>query len=109
MEFFDYYLKGLDRDTTRAGLLAAGLTVDVTDEDGEPRRVPAERVNLSTIGTVAVGGEWDAEGNMITAPVEVPGWHVNLRLDRPLSEAELAHIGDWVLDPAPATPVRVWA
>ena len=106
--FHDYYLRGPDRDTTRAALLAAGLTVEYT-EDGEPVRMPAEGVNLSTIGTIYEGGTWDADGNVITPPTAVPGWHVNLRLERPLTAGEAATLGSIVVAPEPGTPYRVWA
>lgn len=109
MTYHDYYLRGPDRDTTRAALLAAGLTVDVPDEDGSPKRMAADGVNLSTIGTVYEGGEWGADGAVITAPTVVPGWHVNLRLARPLSEAEQAALAGMLIEPLPGTPYRVWA
>lgn len=107
--FHDYYLRGPDRDTTRAALLAAGLTVEYTDSDGVAQRMAAEGVNLSSIGTIYEGGEWDAEGNVITAPAAVPGWHVNMRLERELTAGELAALGGIVVEPGPATPYRVWA
>ncbi|MCY1253010.1 hypothetical protein D9M68_123230 [compost metagenome] len=107
--FHDYYLRGPDRDTVRAALLAAGLTVEFLGEDGELRRVSADGINITSPGEISLGGEWDAEGNVITPPAPVPGWHANLRLVRPLTEAELAHVGAWILDPAPTTPYRVWA
>ena len=106
--FHDYYLRGPDRDTTNAALLAAGLTVEYT-EDGETRRMPAEGVNLSTIGTIYEGGQWDANGNQLTAPVALPGWHVNMRLERELTGDELAALGGLVVAPEPGTPYRVWA
>ena len=106
--FHDYYLRGVDRDTTRAALLAAGLTVEYIEGD-TPVRVPAEGVNLSTIGTIYEGGEWDADGNVITVPTAVPGWHVNLRLERPLTAGEAATLGSIVVTPEPVTPYRVWA
>lgn len=107
--FHDYYLRGPDRDTVRAALLAAGLTIENLDEDGQPLRVPAEGINVTSPGEISIGGEWDADGNVITPPTPVPGWHTNLRLVRPLTEAELAHVGAWILDPDPTTPYRVWA
>ncbi|NUA26094.1 hypothetical protein [Cupriavidus basilensis] len=106
--FHDYFLRGVDRDTTRAALLAAGLIVEHT-EGGETARVPAAGVNLSTIGTIYEGGEWDAAGNVITPPVAVPGWHVNLRLERPLTAGETAALRSIVVAPEPGSPYRVWA
>lgn len=34
--------------------------------------------NLDVIGTIYEGGEYDAEGTVISPPVAVPGWHVNM-------------------------------
>lgn len=107
--FHDYYLRGVDRDTTRAALLAAGLTVEYTDQDGVAQHAPSDGVNLSSIGTIYEGGAWDAEGKLVTAPLAVPGWHVNLRLERPLTAGEAAALGDLVVAPEPGTPYRVWA
>ena len=107
--FHDYYLRGVDRDTTRAALLAAGLTVEYTDANGVAQRMAAEGVNLSSIGTIYEGGTWDADGNVITPPAPVPGWHVNMRLERPLTAGELAVLGTIIVTPDPGTPYRVWA
>jgi len=106
--FHDYYLRGLDRDTTRAALLAAGLTVDI-EVDGEMQRLPAAGVSLSTIGTIYEGGEWDADGNVVTPPTAVPGWYVNLRLERALTAGEQAALAGMLIAPDPSTPYRVWA
>ena len=57
--------------TARAALLAAGLTVDI-EVDGETQRLPAAGVSLSTIDAIYEGGEWDAEGNVVTPPTAVP-------------------------------------
>jgi hypothetical protein len=32
---------------------------------------------IDEIGTLYEGGTYDAEGNVITPPVALPGWHVN--------------------------------
>lgn len=109
MTYFDYYLRGTDRETTRAALLTAGLTCEVVLPDGEPQRLPAEGVCISAIGTIYEGGEWDADGGVITAPTAVPGWHVNLRLMRPLTVAEEGALAGMLVEPGPATPYRVWA
>ncbi|MCP3022317.1 hypothetical protein [Cupriavidus basilensis] len=107
--FHDYYLRGPDRDTTRAALLAAGLTVEYTDAAGGAQRMAAEGVNLSSIGAIYEGGTWDADGNVITPPTAVPGWHVNMRLERELTAGEAAALGDIVVAPEPGTPYRMWA
>jgi hypothetical protein len=33
--------------------------------------------SLDEIGIIYEGGTYDAEGNVITPPVALPGWHVN--------------------------------
>jgi hypothetical protein len=52
------------------------------DEEGEPTAwvSQANFANMDVIGTIFEGGEWDAEGNVITQPVALDGWHVNVRL-----------------------------
>lgn len=109
MTYFDYYLRGTDRDTTRAALLAAGLTFEVVLPDGAAQRLPAAGVSISTIGTIYEGGDWGPDGEVIAAPTAVPGWHVNLRLARPLTEAEQTALAGMLVEPVPGTPYRVWA
>lgn len=60
--------------------------------------------NIDTIGVIYKGGAWDAEGNQITAPVALEGWHVNVFVlpDEDGSVLEAHQV-------FPATPVRVWA
>ncbi len=43
-----------------------------TDEDGN-----ITIRDLSDIGVISVGGEYDDEGNVIEPPVQRDGWHVN--------------------------------
>jgi hypothetical protein len=46
--------------------------------------------SLDEIGTLHEGGTYDAEGNVITPPVALPGWHVNYAGEPP--EAWDAHL-----------------
>lgn len=39
--------------------------------------------NLDIIGVIYEGGEWDSEGNVITPPTQIPGYHVNMLGDVP--------------------------
>jgi hypothetical protein len=39
--------------------------------------------SLDEIGTLYEGGTYDAEGEVITPPVALPGWHVNYAGDPP--------------------------
>ena len=56
---------------------------------------------LDVIGTITRGGEWDDEGNVITEPTVLDGWHVNYCGDVP---EEWLQYAVW-----PEQPVRVWA
>lgn len=67
-----------------------------TDEEGI--NIP----NLDVIGTIYEGGEWDAEGNVITPPTQLPGYHVNMLGNVP-SEFE-----PYVIE-RPENPYRVFA
>ena len=33
--------------------------------------------SIDVIGTITTGGEYDEEGNVITQPTTLPGWHIN--------------------------------
>ena len=33
--------------------------------------------SIDVIGTITTGGESDEEGNVITQPTTLPGWHIN--------------------------------
>lgn len=99
MTFHDYYLRGADEAATTAALAVAGLLVDVA---------AAEGVSLSVIGTIYEGGQYGAEGEVLAEPVAIPGWHINLRLERELTAAETSALAGLLIDP-PATPIRVWA
>ena len=62
--------------------------------------------NIDTLGVIYTGGSWDAEGNEVEAPVAQPGWHVNVRC---LEGEDSTHLDSFLVDPAPATPRRIWA
>lgn len=55
---------------------------------------------LDIIGTMYEPGTYDAEGNELTAAVELPGWHVNS--PQPMAEWAAYQV-------EPATPRRVFA
>lgn len=62
----------------------------------------ANYANIDTIGTIYEGGEWDDEGNVITEPVALQGWHVNVRVvDEDPTPLEAYAV-------IPTTPRRVW-
>ena len=47
-------------------------------------------------------GEWDEEGNVITAPTKQTGYHVNF-------PEEIPEIAQYKVDPQPTTPMRIYA
>jgi hypothetical protein len=61
-----------------AALQAAGLLTD----DGEFITASHHHA-LDVIGTIIRGGEWDDEGNAITPPETLDGWHVNYQGELP--------------------------
>ena len=85
-----------DEATGIAALDAAGLV----NEDGG--YITASRFHaLDVIGPISRGGEWDEEGNVITPPEVLDGWHLNYRGEVP---------DGWdVYAVWPGQPVRVWA
>lgn len=85
-----------DELTALNALEAAGLFT----EDGD--LITASHSHcLDVIGTITRGGEWDEEGNVITPPEVLDGWHVNYQGELP---------DDWdAYAVYPANPVRVWA
>ncbi len=89
-----------DEATGMAALETAGLLNE--DEDGNKRPILASHHHaLSVIGTIQRGGEWDEEGNEITAPTVLDGWHVNFQGEVPEDWEQYAVY--------PESPVRVWA
>ena len=89
-----------DEATGLAALAAAGLRF--MDEDGNQQFITASHTHcLDVIGTITRGGEWDDEGNVITPPEVLDGWHLNYQGELPDGWEEFAV--------TPAAPVRVWA
>ena len=56
---------------------------------------------IDVIGIIQRGGEWDDEGNVITPPEVLEGWHVNYQGVLPEGWENYAVY--------PQKPVRVWA
>ena len=59
--------------------------------------------NIDTIGVIYKGGEWDTEGNVITEPVALDGWHVNVAL---LDGEDADALAPFAI--VPTNPVRIW-
>ena len=59
--------------------------------------------NLSVIGRIAATpGTYDEDGDLLTAATYIAGWHVN-------TTSKVAEWADYLCDPQPTTPVRVYA
>jgi hypothetical protein len=84
-----------DESTGLAALDDAGLL----NEDGE--FITASHTHsLDVIGTITRGGEWDDEGNVITPPEVLDGWHLNYQGELPDGWEEFAV--------TPEQPVRIF-
>lgn len=68
----DVYVKAADKAAFEAVCPWMG-------EDGLPVTEGPD-FSMKVVGPLVYGGVWDAEGNVVTAPTVVAGWHVNLRL-----------------------------
>ena len=59
--------------------------------------------NQSIIGKIVdTQGTYDDEGNQLTAPTYITGFHVN-------TTREVADWADYLCDPQPSTPIRIYA
>lgn len=103
----DYYLRFADENEAKSILYRIEGAVEADAELGieavEGYEVQNYR-NIDTIGIMYEGGEWDDEGEVITEPTQLEGWHVNVRL--------VAGEDGSALEPfavTPTTPMRVWA
>ena len=89
-----------DEATGMDAIKAAGFAV--MDEDGIVRLITASHTHaLDVVGRISRGGEWDEDGNEITHPEVLEGWHVNYRGEVPDGWLQYAV--------EPQNPIRVWA
>ena len=101
----DLYLKFTD-EAQATEVLYTQVPTKWDEEDGMVNPIEFESrpnyANIDVIGTIFEGGEWDAEGDVITEPVALEGWHVNVRVidEDPTPLEPFAVI--------PTTPRRVW-
>ena len=102
----DLYLKFTD-EAQATEYLYTQVPTKWDEEDGMVNPIEFESrpnyANIDTIGTIFEGGEWDAEGNVITEPAALSGWHVNVRVvagedAEPLQQFSVV----------PQSPRRVW-
>jgi len=64
----------------------AGFMTTVTDEEGnetEHLQAYTHAHAIDIVGIIAVGGEWDEDGNEIVAPTVLDGFHINYVGDLP--------------------------
>lgn len=80
---------------------AEALLFEITHPDLTPR---SKYRNTDVIGIIYQGGEWNSEGNLITPPVALDGWHVNIRA---IPEEDVTLLLPYTV--TPAHPRRVWA
>ena len=117
MSYTDLYLKFKDEAEMRSVLFEKVPTKfeDATEPDGEPIPVEFEERqiyrNTDIVGLIVdQPAEFSPEedGEVLNEATFIDGIHVNIRLLP--SESELAEgLSDYLVDPTPVTPARVWA
>lgn len=78
-----------------AALVAAGLL-----NDAEIPISASRQHAMDVVGVITQGGTWDEQGNVITPPHDLPGWHVNFIGVPPEGWA--------AYEVRPKNPYRVW-
>lgn len=96
-----YFLKFKDIQEAEKVLLASGAIMQGTDEEGNTVLMPVNNNAIDDVGVISKGGEWDAEGNVITMPTVLSGYHVNLRFG---CEPNIEDLQEYIM--TPATPTR---
>ena len=97
------FFRFTDEAAWLAAARAAGFMIAVTDDDGvafEALQAYTHDHAIDVIGPISEGGEWDEDGNEITPPTVLPGWHINYL-------GELPH-GWESFEVTPDTPRRVF-
>jgi hypothetical protein len=99
----DLYLKFTDEAQANSVLYTKVPTA--WDEEGEPTEFYEQPnyANIDVIGVIYTGGEWDAEGKVITQPTSLEGYHVNVRV-LPNEDAEALESYAVTVN----SPLRVW-
>jgi hypothetical protein len=103
------FFRFADKNAWLTAARAAGFTADfpVYDEEGNETGTEEKVVQythnyaLDVIGTISRGGEWDEDGNVITEPTVLDGWHVNYVGELPAGWEQYAV--------TPEQPYRVFA
>jgi|14BtaG_2_1085337.scaffolds.fasta_scaffold22283_4 hypothetical protein len=115
MTFTDLYLKFASEDEMRSVLFEKVPTKfeDAPEPDGERIAVEWEERqlfrNTDIVGLIVdTPAELNEEGEVISEATYVDGVHCNLRVLP--GESELVEgLNDYLVEPTPATPARVWA
>ena len=74
------FFRFADENVWLTAARVAGFMTTVTDEEGnETEQLKAYTHNyaIDVVGSITRGGEWDDEGNVITEPETLDGFHVN--------------------------------
>jgi len=115
MTFTDLYLKFKDEDEMRSVLFEKVPTKfeDAAEPDGEPVAVEFEERkifrNTDIVGLIVdTPAELDEEGEVVNDATYVDGVHCNIRL-MPGESKLVEGLNDYLCDPTPVTPARVWA
>jgi len=109
--YTDYYLK-FANEAEANGVLYTEVPTEWDNTDPESPVVTATelRANYRNIDVlplvVATEGSYDEEGNELTAPTYVDGYHVNVRA---LEGEDGSALEAYEVNPTPNTPARVWA
>jgi hypothetical protein len=91
-----YFLRFPDESTWTAAATEAGFITDDT------LAAYTHDYAIDVVGTITRGGEYDVEtGDVIVAPTELDGWHVNYAGEPPEAWAQYLV--------TPQHPARVWA
>ena len=113
MSYTDYYLKFKDEAEMRSVLFEKVPTAwDNTDQENPIETEWEEQQlfrNTDIVGLIVdTPAELDEEGEVISEATYVDGVHCNLRVLP--GESELVErLNDYLCDPTPVTPARVWA
>ena len=115
MTFKDLYLKFADEEQMRSVLFEKVPTKfeDSPEPDKEPIAIEWEERqlfrNTDVVGLIVdQPAELNEDGEVVSDATYVDGVHCNLRVLP--GESELVEgLSDYLVDPTPATPARVWA
>ena len=108
-----YFLRFVNEDLCKQALEPVGMYSPPETDPDDPQRIlqsghyiTAEHGwAMDPVGVIYEPGTYDEDGNELTPPTPLPGWHVNIASDLPVPSSLVPYI----LDPEPTTPHRVFA